>query len=414
MITPFLKEIIMPMSTSVDLSALWLAILQRLLMLDVTDLRATLTQTANLLANAFDADKIDIFLVEPAEAMLVAYGTSSTPMGRLQHILGLDRLPLEHGGRNVWVYQTGTPYLTGHLEADPLELDGIKWELGVRSAIISPLAIDGEARGVVLVSSAQAEQYTQEHLDFLQAVTTWVGTVAHRAELVQQREADVIVRTRQVVAEDLLRVVAHDLKNFITPLSMRLTLMRKRAEREHREQDFTSATEAEQILQHFRTLVDTILDAARLEGGLLLLNPRSVDLTPLVEQSVAMLKFNEVDIVLRTPDRTVAAVDPVRFQMVVTNLISNALQYSATGQCVEVVLNGEQDEIVLRVADQGSGIAPDQLPRLFERYAAGKASTGLGLGLYVTKGIVEAHGGTITVQSVVGQGTIFEVRLPSA
>src|SRR4051794_27702051 len=83
------------------------------------ELRPTLDQASNLVAEALDADKVDVFLYEPASDSLVALGTSQTPMGRRQHQLGLHRLPLTNGGRSVVVYRTGEPCLQQRADEDP-------------------------------------------------------------------------------------------------------------------------------------------------------------------------------------------------------------------------------------------------------------------------------------------------------
>src|SRR3954469_8977293 len=118
------------------------------------ELRPALDQAANLVAEALDADKVDVFLHDPASDSLVALGTSQTPMGRRQHELGLHRLPLANGGRAVAVYLSGEPYLQRRADKDPEELPGIVEGLGVRSGITAPLDVGQQRRGVVSVVSA--------------------------------------------------------------------------------------------------------------------------------------------------------------------------------------------------------------------------------------------------------------------
>src|SRR5829696_2084818 len=114
-------------------------VLARLLDVRAASVPAALTEVADLLTEAFRADKIDVMFYESASHSLVAVGTSDTPMGRRQHELGLNRVPLANGGRSVEVFETGTPFRTGRVDQDPHELPGLFQGLGIRSEIIAPL-----------------------------------------------------------------------------------------------------------------------------------------------------------------------------------------------------------------------------------------------------------------------------------
>src|SRR5919199_3291286 len=126
-----------------------LTTLEGLLAIQAVEAKSTLTQAADLVAETLDAEKIDIFLNDPAVDTLVAVGVSDTPMGRRQIELGLNRLPISNGGRAAEVFQRGDGYFNGHVDEDPEELHGIKHALGVRSALMVPLDVDGVRRGGV-------------------------------------------------------------------------------------------------------------------------------------------------------------------------------------------------------------------------------------------------------------------------
>jgi signal transduction histidine kinase len=110
--------------------------------------------------------------------------------------------------------------------------------------------------------------------------------------------------------------------------------------------------------------------------------------------------------------------DPDRLERILMNLLTNALKYSAPGTPVTVALARRDGQVVTAVSDQGPGIPPDELPHLFERYYRARETRerkeGLGLGLYITKGLVEAHGGRLWVESQVGKGSTFSFSLPAA
>jgi DNA-binding CsgD family transcriptional regulator len=183
-----------------------LAMLQRLLAIRSPELRPALTEASTLIAEAFRADKADVFVHRPEADSLVAMGTSETPMGKRQHELGLNRLPLSNGGRAAWTFRTGEPYLTGRADEDPEELRGITEGLGIRSVANLPIVIGDERRGVLQVDSATPDFFTERDRDALAAVAGWVGLVLHRAELVEQATAAAERRGLGRASEELRRI----------------------------------------------------------------------------------------------------------------------------------------------------------------------------------------------------------------
>ncbi|HLJ69210.1 MAG TPA: helix-turn-helix domain-containing protein [Chloroflexota bacterium] len=166
-------------------SAALLYTLQRLLAIEATNLRGALNEASDLMAYAMGADKVDAFIFEPSSTSLVALGTSDTPMGRLQHQTGLDRLPLANRGRTVEVYESGTPYSTGQADHDPGVTVGVVETLGVRSLCAVPLRVDGTINGVLAAESRQPDRFSPDEQEFFVATAHWVGMVAHRAQLVE-------------------------------------------------------------------------------------------------------------------------------------------------------------------------------------------------------------------------------------
>jgi two-component system OmpR family sensor kinase len=205
----------------------FLAILEQLLAIRSTELDDALDQAADLVAQALGADKVDAFLYDPTSESLVAGGTSRTPMGRRQHEIGMHRLPLANGGRTVEIFQTGTPRPTGRADDDPGELRGITEGLGIRSMTCARLGVDGEPRGVLSVSSATPDLWTDDDLRFVQAAARWVGLVAARAELSQRLADHAAQQGRRTAADELIAILAHHLRNHLSPLRGRLQLLRK-------------------------------------------------------------------------------------------------------------------------------------------------------------------------------------------
>ncbi|WP_375755439.1 ATP-binding protein [Corallococcus exercitus] len=392
--------------------------LEQLLALPAAELRPTLDTAGQLISELLNADKVDVFLFEQSSQSLVAVGTSQTPMAHLQKSLGLDRMPLANGGRAVQVYETETPFIAGHQESDPEELPGIKFRLGVRSSLMVPLPIGMETRGVLGVSSAKNDFFTEHDLSFLQAVARWVGMVAHRVELVQELTKLAVKQARRKAAEELITVLAHDMANHLLPLQARLQLIQRRAQRNNAQEDLRDAAGAAASLRSLTRLINDLLDVGRLDQGLFSLRPQPVDLTGLVRELATTASTPERPVHVEGPEELVTVADPDRVRQVLENLVANALKHSPPGRPVDIALQAqprpEGPWVRVSVSDQGPGIPAEMVPTLFERFTRGPGSTGLGIGLYLARRIAEAHGGTLEVASTSRAGTRFELSLPVA
>ncbi|WP_164012438.1 GAF domain-containing sensor histidine kinase [Pyxidicoccus trucidator] len=392
--------------------------LESLLALPAAELRPTLNRVSLLISELLRADKVDVFLFERSTQCLVAVGTSDTPMGRLQKAIGLDRMALANGGRAVQVYEREQPFMTGRQDEDPEELPGIKHRLGVKSSLIVPLPIGGETRGVLGVVSAQPDFFSQDDLRFLLAVAGWVGTVAHRVELARELTKLATRSARRAAAEELVTVLAHDMANHLMPLRARIELIQRRARRDDARDYLRDADGAAQSLKALSRLINDLLDLSRLDQGLFTLRPQPMDVVALAKDVASSMRGPNHDLQYRGPEELVIVADPDRLRQVLENLVANALKHSppglSVGLDVQTRTRAEERWVCIRVSDQGPGIPPDMLDTLFERFARGPGSTGLGLGLYLARRIATAHGGTLEVTSAPGEGTRFELTLPEA
>ncbi|WP_437757850.1 GAF domain-containing sensor histidine kinase [Sorangium sp. So ce1389] len=392
------------------------ATLERLLELPAADLRQSLNQASELLASALGADKIDVFLFDPTRKTLRALGTSNTPLGRLQRSLGLDIHPVANGGSISGVFTTGDPHATGHADQVPGELPGVVHDLGVRSHIAVALVVDGERRGVISAQSAAPEFFSDEDLRFLGAVSHWIGALTHRAELVEQVAAAALVQGRRQAAEELITVLAHDLRNYLSPLLSRLELLHRRAELEGRADDVRDLDRASDSVAQLGHLISDLLDVGRLEQGLFEIVPMSMDLAALAQDVARMLGTSSVEVRVEGPPELVVAADRARLRQALENLVSNAIKHSPAGKWVLVKLSGElragMEYVYVDIIDHGAGVPPELLPRIFDRFVTGGSASGMGLGLYLASRIAAAHGGSLTVSSPPGTGATFRLSLP--
>jgi two-component system sensor histidine kinase KdpD len=169
--------------------------------------------------------------------------------------------------------------------------------------------------------------------------------------------------------------------------------------------------------------VENLLQFARIESDELHLDRTPFDLAGLVRRTVGEFQANEPErtfVVDVADDLPAVLGDESRQWQVLVNLVSNAVKYSPPDAPVEVRAAVVGDEVEVSVADRGAGIAPDELSRLFGKFSrvgsagTGKKAMGTGLGLYICRSLVEAHGGTIRVESTVGEGTTFTYTVPLA
>jgi two-component system, OmpR family, sensor kinase len=393
-----------------------LTTLEGLLELPATEVKVTLDQATSLIAEVLAADKVDVFFHEPASATLVALGTSNTPMGRKQRAIGMDRLPLANGGRTVEVFLKGTSYLTHHADQDPEELMGLKVGLGVKSVIAAVFEAKTLRRGVLLAVSSAPAFFSEQDLHFLEAIAHWMGIVIHRAELIERMKHEAVEQGRRLATEEVVTIMADNLRNYLSPLKGRIELLERRACQEGREQDIRDANTVKHTLGLLERVIVDLLDVAHLNQGIFAINTQPMNLMDLVQEVVAAFRTAERPIHFHTPVEVVFTADPARLCQLLENVLANAITYAPeqTPIVVEVHVERRMDGpwMILTVSNQGPGLPPELLTTFFHPFVAGSQSTGSGLGLYLANRMAAAHGGTLTIDSPAGQGVQVTLALP--
>jgi heavy metal sensor kinase len=210
---------------------------------------------------------------------------------------------------------------------------------------------------------------------------------------------------------------AHELR---TPVSVILTQTQTALNREREAADYRQTVEAcQRAAQRMRKLIESLLALARFDAGQEVLKRLPFDFSKIISDYAELVQplaaERGVKVITEIPSLQVTG-DPERLAQVVTNLLTNAIQYNQSGGEVRVKLKAQGGLAELTVADTGEGIATEHLPRVFGRFfRTDESRTGAGnagLGLAISKAIVEAHGGTIEVASERNRGTTFTVRLP--
>lgn len=249
--------------------------------------------------------------------------------------------------------------------------------------------------------------------------------LTERAALERRLKAQLAeLQTLDRLKSDFLNVVTHELR---TPL----TSIRGFAEFLEDGIGGELGPEQAEFVRHIQlnadqlgALVDDLLDMARLEAGKFTLRRVPVDLAALTREVVDSFRpqaqEGRITLTLSAPEGPVPAeADPTRMRQVLNNLLSNALKFTPAGGTVSVAFSATDALLDWRVADTGIGVASEQLPHLFSKFfqaesALNRTYKGTGLGLAITKGLVEAHGGAIAIESTEGQGTVVHVTVPLA
>lgn len=163
--------------------------------------------------------------------------------------------------------------------------------------------------------------------------------------------------------------------------------------------------------RHLSRLVEDLRTLANAEAGALDLRKELVDPEELIRDAAA--SFGSSVAVEVPDDLPLIGIDPVRIREVLLNLLANAVRHTPNGGAVTIRAAREPRRLIIRVVDSGSGIPPEDLPRIFERFQKGRDSRGSGLGLAIARNLVLAHGGEIHLESAVGRGTTVTISLPS-
>ncbi len=288
---------------------------------------------------------------------------------------------------------------------------------GVKSLLMAPLKLRRTVIGhLTLMRDAGSPSYTHDDETLLEDLAHRAAQAIENARLYGEAQAAVAAR------DEFLSIASHELRTPLTALRLALENMRRVSSREALDRLAPEYVErvlatAERQGQRLEKLVAALLDVSRIQMGRLELDLEEVDLAPVVADVAASLE----DEAKQTGSTIEVRGDPVRgywdrlrVSQVVTNLLSNAVKYGA-GKPVEVEFGPGEERARLVVRDHGIGIDATDQPQIFERFERAVSSRnygGLGLGLYIVKRIVEAHGGTISVESKPGEGSAFVVELP--
>jgi signal transduction histidine kinase len=229
-------------------------------------------------------------------------------------------------------------------------------------------------------------------------------------------------RAREVdeLKSHLLSIVSHELRTPLTAIRGQTSTLLDYESEMSREEQIEALRAIDKEAARLDELIGNVLDMSRLESGTLSLEWVAVDICPILREEIDSIAASAPDhtVLATIPDLPLAQADPRRLRQVIRNLLENAVKFSRPGTRIHVEAEANPTAILIHVHDEGIGIAEEHLPHIFDRfYRAERGSirgSGMGLGLAICRGLIEAMGGRLQVASHVGQGSTFSFSLPLA
>jgi signal transduction histidine kinase/CheY-like chemotaxis protein len=298
---------------------------------------------------------------------------------------------------------------------EPLALPGVT--VAYRNALAVPLVDENQVIGLLVVFD-KAEGFGAEDESFLTLFASPCAIAVRNSQLYEH------TKSLDRLKSEFVAVVSHEIRTPLTSVKGAVELLADDHYFRNTEQQVKLLTIAHANTERLLVLINDILDFSRLESSSLPMTVELQRVEPIVTQITQNLRtqLEERNIQLETllsPELPDVLIDGVRIAQVLTNLLSNAIKFSPSGGRITVTAGIWNGQVRVGVRDQGEGIAAQDLPKLFRKFSqvdssATRKAGGTGLGLVICKGIIEQHGGHISVESTPGEGSTFFFTLPPA
>ncbi len=287
-------------------------------------------------------------------------------------------------------------------------------ELGIHSLVAVPVTARGQIFGTLTLASCEDCHYGHGDLEMVSQLGLRIGMAIDNTRLYRQAVQAVNIR------DEFLSIAGHELRTPLTPILLESQILSRLAQVPDIDKVRLRADKLWRNAERMGKLIDELLDVSRISGGRLRLFLQECDLRDVVEDVIGRAADEaaraETDIRLELGDPAPGLWDRTRIEQVTSNLVGNALKYGK-GQPIDVFAGARDGCAVLVVRDRGIGISPEDQQRIFQRFERAVSSRhfgGLGLGLWIVRQIVDAHAGSIEVESRPGKGAEFIVALPLA
>jgi PAS domain S-box-containing protein len=296
------------------------------------------------------------------------------------------------------------------------EVEQLVASLGIRSLMTVPLAARGHTIGALtLLITDPGRSFSEDRRRVAMSLANVIALSIENAALYRAAQRASVAR------DEILGVVSHDLRNPLSAITMcaRVLLESPPEEEEARRELLSAVLESSRMMQR---LIQDLLDVAVIESGHLTIHRRPEQLDAIVQQALAMVQAAAEERGIHLTAAVPQAMPPIdvdatRLVQVLVNLLGNAIKFTEPGGKVSVGAEAGEGSAVVWVSDTGVGIPQEDLPHIFDRFWHSRrnaSAAGAGLGLAIARGIVEAHGGRIWVESVVKEGSTFFFTVPIA
>jgi signal transduction histidine kinase len=291
--------------------------------------------------------------------------------------------------------------------------------LGLRSRLTAPLLVGSTAIGLISFVRREPDAFTFEEVELVSLIGRVAATAVQniRAYDAEHRTVEELRRLSALRA-DFVSLVSHELRSpMASVIGAAQTLEQRWRELSPDQRSSFLALIAGET-SRLAELIADVLDTSRIEAGTFTYRFEDVDIGELAEEAVASASVGQDEVPIRAVvQRPLPVVrgDRVRLRQVLANLIENAVKWSNAGEDVDVDVSATNGRVVIDVRDRGPGIPRDEHGVIFEKFGRAKGGagrSGTGLGLFIARSIAEAHGGSVDVRSVPGEGSIFSLVLP--
>ncbi|NEU09651.1 PAS domain S-box protein [Flavihumibacter sp. R14] len=268
----------------------------------------------------------------------------------------------------------------------------------------------GNIIGVLFFGHPEAGKFNKEHEDLVQSVASQAGVALDNAKLYEE------IKILNSKKDEFIGLASHELKTPLTSITAYLQVLRRALTDEH-SKDFVSKTLSQ--VNKLSALVSDLLDVSKIEAGKLQLTCEPFDISTLLNDTIDIMSLSnpEHKITLNTAvNHLTVRGDTQRIEQVLINLFTNAIKYAPSAYAIDVSLEQENNHVRIGVKDNGIGLQKDQLEQIFSRFyrvdGLSPHMSGLGIGLYISREIIERHNGQIWVESDYGKGSTFWFTIP--
>jgi signal transduction histidine kinase len=290
--------------------------------------------------------------------------------------------------------------------------------LGLRSRLTAPLLVGSHSIGLVSFVRAEPDAFTAEEVELVSLIGRLAATAVQNIRAYDaERHTVEELRRLSALRADFVSLVSHELRSpMAAVIGSARTLQQRWRELSPDQRESFLALIADET-NRLAALIGDVLDTSRIDAGTFSYTFVDVDVAEIIQESVAAAMVGQDEVQVRASVKPLPRVrgDRERLRQVLVNLIDNATKYSSAGETVDVNAEAQDGRVLVTVRDTGPGIPREEQRLIFEKFGrarSGSARPGTGLGLFIARSIVEAHGGTLDVHSLPGQGSTFTVSLP--